>query len=150
MGKGSPASGVRVAGDFPKMNYQVELEARRVEGSDFFCGMTFPIHDAYCTLIIGGWGGGVVGLSNIDTMAAGENETTSYLEVENNRWYKVAVSVDEERVRVWIDNKEYANVKTKEHKFDIWWEQEPAMPFGLVSWNTGAEFRNIKIKPSQP
>ncbi len=150
LGKGSPASGVRVAGDFPKMNYQVELEARRVEGSDFFCGMTFPIHDAYCTLIIGGWGGGVVGLSNIDTMAAVENETTSYLEVENNRWYKVAVSVDEERVRVWIDNKEYANVKTKEHKFDIWWEQEPAMPFGLVSWNTGAEFRNIKIKPSQP
>ncbi|MBK96166.1 MAG: hypothetical protein CMJ79_15240 [Planctomycetaceae bacterium] len=148
LGKGSPASGIKVAGPFPKMNYEVELEARRVDGNDFFCGLTFPIHDTFCTLVIGGWGGGVVGLSNIDTMAAVENETTSYLEVEDNRWYKITLRVSEERIQVWIDNAEYANVKTKEHKFDIWWEQEPARPFGLVSWNTRAEFRNIRIKPS--
>ncbi len=147
LGKGSPASGVRIQGEFPRMNYEVELEARRVAGSDFFCGLTFPIHDTYCTLIIGGWGGGVVGLSNIDTMAAVENETTRYLEVEDKRWYKIVLTVSEERIQVWIDNLEFANVKTREHKFDIWWEQEPARPFGLVSWNTGAEFRNIRIKP---
>lgn len=150
LGKGSPASGVRIKGEFPKMNYEVEFEARRVDGSDFFCGLTFPIQESHCTLIIGGWGGGVVGLSNIDTMAAVENETTRYLEVEDNRWYKVALTVSEQQIQVWIDNLEYANVKTKEHKFDIWWEQEPARPFGLVSWNTGAEFRNIQIKPVAP
>ena len=150
LGKGGPASGVRVKGEFPKMNYEVEFEARRVDGSDFFCGLTFPIHESHCTLIIGGWGGGVVGLSNIDTMAAVENETTRYLEVEDKRWYKVALTVSEHQIQIWIDNLEYANVKTKEHKFDIWWEQEPARPFGLVSWNTGAEFRNIRIKPIAP
>ena len=150
LGKGSPASGIRIKGEFPRMNYEVEFEARRVEGSDFFCGLTFPINENYCTLIIGGWGGGVVGLSNIDTMAAVENETTRYLEVEDKRWYKVALTVSDEQIQVWIDNLEYANVKTKEHKFDIWWEQEPARPFGFVSWNTGAEFRNIFIKPIAP
>ncbi|MBA61598.1 MAG: hypothetical protein CMJ76_04460 [Planctomycetaceae bacterium] len=150
LGKGSPASGVRVKREFPKMNYEVEFEARRVEGSDFFCGLTFPINDSYCTLIIGGWGGGVVGLSNIDTMAAIENETTRYLEVKDKQWYQVALTVSEEQIQVWIDNLEYANVKTKKHKFDIWWEQEPARPFGFVCWNTSAEFRNIRLKPVAP
>lgn len=150
LSKGQPASGVRVKGAFPKMNYEVEFEVRRVEGSDFFCGLTFPINDTYCTLIIGGWGGGIVGLSNIDTMAAVENETTRYLEVEDQRWYHVALTVSQEQIQVWIDHQEYANVKTKEHKFDIWWEQEPARPFGLVSWNTSSEFRNLRIKPVAP
>ena len=150
LGKGSPASEFASKGHFPRMNYEVEFETRRVEGSDFFCGLTFPINDSYCTLIIGGWGGGVVGLSNIDTMAAVENETTRYLEVKDKRWYKMALTVSDEQIQVWIDNLEYANVKTKEHKFDIWWEQEPARPFGFVSWNTGAEFRNIFIKPVAP
>src|SRR3990167_834075 len=40
---GAPATGVRVAGDFPRLNYEVSLDAKRIEGSDFFCGITFPV-----------------------------------------------------------------------------------------------------------
>ena len=61
LGKGSGGTGIIVDGDnkkkLLKMNYQIELDAKRVEGGDFFCGMTFPIKDQYLSLIIGGWGG---------------------------------------------------------------------------------------------
>ena len=57
-------------------DYEVTLEAMRVDGNDFFCGMTFPAGKDPCTLIVGGWGGTVVGLSSINGMDASENETT--------------------------------------------------------------------------
>jgi hypothetical protein len=59
---GADLSGVTWKGEFPKQNFEVALEARRVEGSDFFCGLTFPVGESHCSLILGGWGGGVVGL----------------------------------------------------------------------------------------
>jgi len=130
------------------MNYEIVFEARRIDGNDFFCGMTFPVDDAYCSLIVGGWGGGVVGLSNIDTMAAVENDTTRYLEVKDHQWYTIRVRVTEQRILVWIDGEEFANVVVKDHKFDIWWEQEPVRPFGFATWNTSAEFRRLRLLPA--
>ena len=56
--------------DFPREDYEVSLEARRLEGTDFFCGLTFPVGKEPCTLIIGGWGGTTVGLSNVDDYSA--------------------------------------------------------------------------------
>src|SRR3954463_5830579 len=52
--------GITYTGDaVPKVNYEVELEARRVDGSDFFVGLTFPVADSHASLILGGWGGAV-------------------------------------------------------------------------------------------
>ena len=148
LAQGQPATGIRWKGDFPRNHYEVSLEARRTKGSDFFCGITFPFNDAYLSLIIGGWGGGVTGLSNIDNMAAVENETTGYLDVKDNRWYQVRLQVTPERIRAWIDQEEIFDLATKEHKFSIWWEQEPVRPFGIASWYTAAELRNIRIIPA--
>ena len=57
LGAGRPATGIRIDGDFPRMNYEVTLEARRMEGTDFFCGLTFPVGDDYLSLVLGGWMG---------------------------------------------------------------------------------------------
>ena len=77
---GTPLSGVNYTGKIPKINYEVELDAMRVTGTDFFCGLTFPVKKDPCSLIIGGWGGGVMGLSSLNGMDASENETTNYME----------------------------------------------------------------------
>jgi len=78
---GSPMTGVTWSGEeLPTMDYEVSLEAQRADGSDFFCGMTFQYGDSPCSLILGGWGGGVVGLSSIDGHDASENPTTKYRE----------------------------------------------------------------------
>ena len=63
---GAPMSGVNWTGAFPKTGYEVRFEAARLQGSDFFASLTFPVGDSFCTLVLGGWGGDIVGLSSID------------------------------------------------------------------------------------
>lgn len=63
---GSGITGIKWIKDFPITKYEVSLEAKRIEGDDFFCGLTFPVKESFCTLVIGGWGGSVAGLSCID------------------------------------------------------------------------------------
>ncbi len=57
LNQGSDMTGITWTGEaLPKMNYEVSVMAQRIEGNDFFCGMTFEINDDPCSLIIGGWG----------------------------------------------------------------------------------------------
>jgi hypothetical protein len=143
---GTPATGISTTRAFPRVDYEVSLEAKRIEGSDFFCGMTFPVKDDYLSLVIGGWGGGVTGISNLDNMAAVENDTTNFQEFEQGRWYKIRLRVTKEKVEAWIDDAQIVDVELKERKLSIWWEQEPVRPFGIASWHTKAALRKIRLK----
>ncbi|HBB74515.1 MAG TPA: DUF1080 domain-containing protein, partial [Planctomycetaceae bacterium] len=40
IGMGADLSGVTWSGTFPTQSYEIALDARRVDGSDFFCGLT--------------------------------------------------------------------------------------------------------------
>ena len=84
-------TGITWSNDLPIQNYEISLEAMRVSGGDFFCGLTFPVGKDPCSFIVGGWGGGVVGLSSVDSEDAAHNETTKYMKFENGRWYRVRV-----------------------------------------------------------
>ena len=83
LGEGGDLTGVNFAGELPRMNYELSLEAKRVQGSDFFCGLTFPVGQECCTMIVGGWGGGLVGISSINGNDASENETTQIRKFED-------------------------------------------------------------------
>jgi 3-keto-disaccharide hydrolase len=146
MHMGNPMTGITWSGKYPKMNYEISLEAMRVDGSDFFCGLTFPVGDAPCSFICGGWGGGVVGLSSLDGMDASENETTKYREFQSGRWYKIRVRVTPERISAWIDDKQMADVETKDHKISIRIEVELSRPLGISCYQTTAALRDIKIR----
>ena len=76
--------------DLPQMNYEVSLEAMKLDGSDFFCGLTFPVGKTSASFIVGGWGGAVVGISSIDGADASENETTKFMKFERNKWHRDA------------------------------------------------------------
>jgi len=145
LGAGTPASGIRITGDFPRMNYEVTLEAKRIEGSDFFCGITFPVGDDYLSLVLGGWGGGTTGISNLDSLSAIENATTGFQEFEQNRWYRIRLRVTDEKVETWVDDDQIVDVEHRKHKLSIWWEQEPVRPFGIASWYTKSAVRSIRL-----
>ena len=145
LGEGTPATGVRYQGAVPRNEFEIECEARRTGGSDFFYGLTFPIDRDYCSLIVGGWGGTAVGLSNVDGLSAIENSTTQYIEFEKNRWYQIRLRVAGGKIGVWIDNKQIIDIATKGRTFNIWWEQTPLRPLGIASWNTSAAIRRFKI-----
>ena len=132
--------------DLPKMNYEIELEAKRAEGTDFFVGLTFPVRDSSCSLIMGGWGGGVCGISSIDGMDASENETTSYTSFENNKWYKVRVQVTDNKIEAWLDKHSIVDVETADKKIDVRFEIELSKPLGLATYQSTAHIRNAKIR----
>lgn len=143
---GDGASGINWTKDFPKVNYEVNLEARKTVGNDFFCGMTFPVHDDFCSLIVGGWGGPVVGLSCIDGADASDNETEVLKRFDKNVWYSIKLQVSNEKIRAWIDNEELIDFTYTGHELSIRPEVNLSKPFGICTWITTAELKNIWIK----
>ncbi len=143
---GEALTGVRWTGGFPGDDYEVTLEARRLGGPDFFCGMTFPVAGGHATLILGGWGGSIVGLSNVDDMPANDNETTAVIDFKDKRWYPVRVRVAEGRVTVWLDGRELIDLKTKDRRFEVWPQQEDCRPFGISTWFTTGALRNVTLR----
>lgn len=132
--------------DLPTMNYEISLDAMRVEGSDFFCGLTFPVGKDPCSLIVGGWGGGVVGLSSIDSQDAANNETTRYVSFKSQRWYAIRLRVTPKKIEAWIDEDKVIDVSTEGHTLSIRLEVEESKPLGIASWSTTAALRNIKVR----
>jgi outer membrane protein assembly factor BamB len=139
-------TGITWTNELPRMDYEISLEAMRVEGSDFFCGLTFPVGQASCSLIVGGWGGSVVGLSSLDYADAANNETTQFIHFQNGRWYQIRLRVEPERLRAWIDDSQVVDVKTAGRKISIRSECEPSEPLGVATWSTTAALRNIKLR----
>jgi len=146
LGAGSDLTGITWKGPMPRVDYEVKLEARREEGGDFFCGLTFPVKDSYCSLILGGWGGTVVGLSSIDGLDASENETSRLMNFELNRWYAVALKVTQQRIEAWIDGSKIIDQELAGRKISIRPEVELSRPFGLASWRTRAGVRKIAVR----
>ena len=140
-------TGVTWTNEIPRNNYELSLETMRAEGNDFFCGLTFPVGPDACSFIVGGWGGGVVGLSSLDGQDASENETTKFLKFETGKWYKVRVKMTPAKIEAWLDDEQIVNVETEGKKIDMRpGEIEDSMPFGLATYRTKAAIRNIQIR----
>jgi len=148
LGMGSPFTGLRYTNAFPTMNYEIALDAMRVMGSDFFCGLTVPVGDSHCSLIVGGWGGGLVGISSLDGYDASENETTKFMSFEKGRWYRVRLRVTPGRLEGWIDQEKLINVDTRDRRISVRpGEIERCMPLGIACWETGAAVRTVQWRP---
>lgn len=130
----------------PRSNYEITFQAMRVDGFDFFCGLTLPIQKGYGSLICGGWGGGVCGLSSIDTYDASENETTSYRAFKAKQWYKFRIRVTDEQINAWIDGDEIFDVPIVDQKFTVRIEVEASKPLGFCTWQTTGALKDIKLR----
>ena len=147
LSQGSDMTGITWTGDeLPTMNYEVAVTAQRIDGNDFFCGLTFEVDKDPCSLIIGGWGGGVVGISSLDGLDAANNETAQYESFESGKWYKIRLRVSESGLMAWIDDKQVVSVATKGKKISIRSEVEPSRPFGISSFATTAGLKEIKLR----
>jgi hypothetical protein len=145
--KGDNFVGVNCTNKIPVANYEISLDAMRLAGDDFFCGMTFPVNDSFCSLIVGGWGGGVVGLSSLDGADASENETTKFITFEKGRWYRIRLRVTEQKIEAWIEQKKVVDVNIVGRKVALrFGENERSKPFGLASWSTSSAFRGITLR----
>jgi hypothetical protein len=146
LGMGDGCTGITWKGNFPTSNYEVSLEAKRIDGNDFFCGMTFPVGKDPCTLIVGGWGGTTVGLSSIDGLDASQNSTRTLMQFDKNRWYHIRLAVTATKIEAWIDTLRVVDFTKENRKLSVRPEVELSKPFGIASWNTTAALRNISVR----
>jgi len=139
-------TGVRWTGDsVPTVNYALHYEARRVEGNDIFAALTFPYEDTFASLIFGGWGGIVNGLSSIDGNDAAENETTQHFSFRNNQWYPVQLRVTTDSIRAFVGTEKIVDIATAGKYIHL---RSEALYTGLSLWtyNSTGEIRNVRIK----
>ncbi|HOW68436.1 MAG TPA: DUF1080 domain-containing protein [Verrucomicrobiota bacterium] len=147
MEMGAILTGIQYTNEVPVMNYEVSLEAMRLDGNDFFCGLTFPVNDTHCSLIVGGWGGGVVGISSIDGFDASENETTKFKGFESGRWYPIRVRITPAKLEAWLEKEKVVEVKTTGRRLTLRaGEIELSKPFGLAAYQTAVAYRNIRLE----
>jgi len=145
IGKGELISGIRWTEDFPKTNYEINLEAKRIAGSDFFCGMTFPVKDSFLTLVLGGWGGSMVGLSCIDGYDAANNMTGTLFHFASGWWYAIRLKVTEKKIEAWIEDEKIIDFTIENSRLSLREEVESSVPFGITTYKTTGALRKIML-----
>lgn len=148
LGVGAPLTGVRWPGAAPRGDYELELVATKLQGHDFFVGLTFPVGSEHLTLVLGGWGGALCGLSCIDGQDASGNSTKFFQAFDLDRAYRVRVTVAGSRVRCAIDGQTVVDVDTAGHELSLRTEVEACAPLGLATFLTRAELRGIRWRRS--
>lgn len=157
IGVGKPMSGVKFTAwqppAFPVTDYSIEYDAKRLDGRDIFGMLTFPVGDAetHATFVLGGWGGTVTGISNIDFSDANENQTRGELPFENDRWYHVKVEVRPGTLRAWIDERLVVNVSIRGRHISLRpGYADHCRPFGFATWGTRAAIRDVTVTRLRP
>ncbi|MBR4977087.1 MAG: DUF1080 domain-containing protein [Thermoguttaceae bacterium] len=130
----------------PRENYELEIVSRREMGTDFFSATTFPIGDACVTLINGGWGGAVLGISSVDDMDASQNSTTSYYNFKNDKWYRFRIQVTKRTLRVWIDGEKEIDYVVEGRRLGTRFEVSRCEPLGLTSWISKGVVKVVRFR----
>ena len=150
LGEGNGVTGITYAGKPPRTNYEIQFQAKRLKGEDFFGSVTVPVGKEHCSVIIGGWGGNLVGISSVDYFDASENSTTGDYPFKNKVWYTIRVRTSDQRIEAWVDKDQVIDQLRPDHKFDVRFEIADCCPLGIASWNTESAIRNIKIRKLRP
>jgi hypothetical protein len=136
--------------DLPTTNYEFTYEATKVHGRDFFAAATFPVGKSHITLVNGGWGGTVTGLSSLDGSDASENETTVFVKYQENTPYRFRVWVTDKAIRCWVDDKQVVAVNIQDRQVDTRIETDANKPLGFASYETTGAIRKIEIRALTP
>lgn len=145
---GSPMTGVTSTREgLPTVDYLLTYEARRTQGNDFFAAATFPVRDSFVTLVAGGWGGSVTGLSLINGSSAAENPTNHFLRYTNDTWYRFEVGVTARAVQVRVDGKEVFTFDHADAQLKTRIESRANEPLGFASWRSAGQVRRVEVRP---
>jgi len=158
LARGEPLTGIRFTGEFKTTDYEVEVEAARMGGNDFFCALTLPIGSSHATIVLGGWGGSLTGISCVDGLDASSNPSKSFQRYERGVFYALRVTVTEKRLVATLrDTRETSSavitlfdLDTSERTFSLRPEVERCRPLGVGTYNTTAVIRRIAWRDLEP
>jgi hypothetical protein len=147
LGIGSPLTGITWSGAVRSGDYELEVVGARELGNDFFCALTFPVGGAHLTLVLGGWGGSVCGLSSLDGLDASRNATRSVRRFERGRAYRAVVTVTRTRVAVALDGEHLCAVDPRAHALSLRPEVLLSRPLGVAAYGTAAAVYSVRWRP---
>ena len=145
---GMALTGIHWIGEpLPKINYEIHWEAKREMGTDFFGSLTFPFLESHATLVLGGWGGALVGISCIDGFDASENETGTAHLFRLNQWYDCRLRVTKNYFKFWVDQEKLIDCDVAGRDISMRsGEIEMSIPLGFSTFDTTGQLRNIVLK----
>ncbi len=147
---GVPLTGITYLDEAPQGAYSLEVQATKKYGNDFFLGVTFPVRDGHVTLVLGGWGGSLCGLSCIDGEDASTNATQSFRSFPNGKRQTVVIEVTDERVRASVNGDELVDVSLDGHSFSVRPEVSPSVPLGISSFATCTLLHSVRLQEQGP
>lgn len=124
--------------------FELEVTAARLSGTDFFCALTVPIGDEYATVVLGGWGGAITGLSCVDGEDASENETRTFRDYKDGTDYTLRVQVTADVVSATVDDQSLFSVSRDGRRFEVRPEVFLSRPVGIASFATRAAISNVR------
>lgn len=140
-----------VGKELPRTNYEIRWRAMKVEGTDFFGSLTFPYRDAHATLVLGGWGGALVGISCVDGYDASENETSTAHLFHSNQWYQCQLQVTDTHFKFWVDQEKLIDYDVQERSISMrTGEIEMSTPLGFSTFDTTGLIRDVRIQRLVP
>ncbi len=148
---GEPMTGVTsTRADLPKTNYALSFEAKRTDGNDFFAAATFPVGSSFVTLVNGGWGGSVTGLSLINGASAAENATNHFVKYQNDVWYRFTIQVTDRVVRCLVDDREVFALDHADTQLKTRIENRANEPLGFASYRSSGAIRRVEVVGLNP
>lgn len=145
--RGEPLTGITWTGPPPTGPYELEVVAARDDGNDFFCGVTFPAGDGHLSLILGGWGGAVCGLSCLDGRDAAHNATRTLRSFTTGRAYRTTITVTQRRVDVSIDGEPFLGAGLGGVTCAVRGELRPSEPLGIACFLCKASVLRARWRP---
>jgi hypothetical protein len=139
-------TGIVWTGEFPRAGYEIRFEAARLEGNDFIA-LTFPVNDSHCEWINGGWGGSLVGLSNLDGEDAADNNASTFHDFVRGRWYAFRLLVTPDRIQGWIDGAPVMDADITHREVGLrFGESDLNTPLGFSAYATAAGLRKMEFR----
>ncbi len=148
---GSPMTGVTsTRADLPTLDYALSFEAKRTSGNDFFAAATFPVGPSFVTLVNGGWGGSVTGLSLVNGASASENETNHFVKYQDNVWYAFEIQVTARVIRCLVDGAEVFAFDHEGAQLKTRLETRANEPLGFATYRSSSLIRKVQCRPMTP
>ena len=149
---GIALTGIHWVGEkLPLCNYEISWSAKKVSGTDFFGSLTFPYLNDHATLVLGGWGGALVGISCLDGFDASENQTATAHLFNTNQWYRCVLRVTETHFKFWVDQEKLIDCDIQGRDISMrTGEIELSRPLGFSTFDTTGLIKDVRISSLAP